>query len=127
MLEMSDFCSDISDEDTSRLQEIIRSNFSLESVPTLAIVENNSNSYGEFKDILAFDGVPYFIRADADSNTIYKKQQHGYTPALESPLGEGEKGDLYAFFEVNKSFADDELKTRATKEFYDNFGNGGDL
>lgn len=118
MIELEEYSEELSEKEVKNLQGILKKEFHLEENPTLAVVVQESNQFGNYLDIVAFHLIPYFLRIDQKSKKVIKTYIHQNHIYLKSPLSEGEKGGLYGYLFECQEIANMDLEREKTKEFY---------
>lgn len=122
MLAMPDLSEELTDEEIHGLQGILKDAFALKDSPHLAVVVDEENQLGDFRDVVGYLGIPYFGRIDKSTGTlVWKAQQSNHVP-INHPPSDEEQGDLYGYLRENQRFADYDLKRRRTENFWEELG-----
>ena len=110
MVDMQDYSTKISIEEEVGLIERLQEAFSLEEPPRIALVRDLTNKLGNFRDVVAYSGIPYFIRIEKSTGkTVYYLQQESHIH-INYPLCIEDQRDLCGFLYENQEFADEKIK-----------------
>jgi hypothetical protein len=115
MLSIPEFSIKLEVKEISDLEQRVKDEFGLEQTPNLAIVQDNKNRYGDFRDLVAYDNNHYFLRLERETGkTVYKKEDKNLI-TIGNPPNDEEKGHLSGYMQEKQERADSYLK-EASKE-----------